>query len=100
MEQKEIKEINQHIKAGINQLSDTCVCADADNWAVNLDYDAKDVINVTTLFMHVCSNVGIKAGHISTGKVSAVYGHRLRELVKDMTGIDLPKAIREEYGKK
>lgn len=82
-----IKEINLHIKDGLTQWSNICLTADADNWSYNLDYDANDVLSVTELFMHVCSNIGIKKGLLDE-KGSEESGAQMRALVKRMTGFD------------
>ena len=82
-----IKEINQYIKKGLEQWRNVCLMADADQWAYMLDYDAYDVLSVTMLFMHVCSNIGIKK-QIIREKESVECGNKIRELVKFMTGYD------------
>lgn len=82
-----IKEINQHIKKGLGQWRDVCLMADADQWAYMLDYDEYDVLSVTFLFMHVCSNIGIKK-QIIREKEAVECGEKIRELVKSMTGYD------------
>ena len=82
-----IAEINQHIKDALAQWSYVCLSADADNWSFHLQYDGMDVLNVTQLFMHVCSNIGIKNGRIGE-KAAQVYGERIRDLVQSMTGFD------------
>ena len=61
--------------------------ADADNWDIFLNYDKKDVMNVTLLFSYVCLNIGFKEGKIGE-RESVEFGERLRQLVIDMTGID------------
>ena len=35
---QKIAEINQHIRDGVNQWADVMLMADADQWAVNLNY--------------------------------------------------------------
>ena len=84
---KQIAEINQHIRDGVNQLADVMLMADADQWAVCLNYYPRDIVNATMIFQHICSNVGIKAGRIDEAKAEE-YGKRLRQLVMDMTGYD------------
>ena len=88
---EQVAEINRHIRDGINQWADVCLTADADQWAYLLMYFPRDVMNVTLLFQHVCSSVGIHAGRIDEKKAEE-YGNRLRQLVIDMTGFD-PHAI-------
>lgn len=83
----QIAEVNKHIRDGINQWADVCLTADADRWAYMLRYFPMDVMNVTLLFQHVCSSVGIHAGRIDAQK-AVEYGNRLRQLVIDMTGFD------------
>lgn len=88
MDRKEsIKEINQAIRDGINQWADAMLMADADQWAVHLDYFPRDLMNAVLIFQHVASNIGIKAGRIDEQK-AVEYGQRLRQLVIDMTGHD------------
>ena len=84
---KQIGEINQHIRDGVNQWADTMLMADADQWAVHLNYFPRDIVNACMIFQHICSNVGIKAGRIDEEKAME-YGKRLRQLVSDMTGYD------------
>ena len=84
---KQIAEINQHIRDGVNQWADVMLMADADQWAVCLNYYPRDIVNATMIFQHICSNVGIKAGRIDEAKAEE-YGKRLRQLVMDMTGYD------------
>lgn len=87
LKMEQIAEINRHICDGINEWSDIMLLADADEWAVHLNYFPRDVANACLIFQHVCSNVGIKAGRID--EVKAVeFGRRLRQLVMDMTGFD------------
>jgi hypothetical protein len=87
MDKEQISEINAHIKAALKQWSDICLMSEADQWAFLLDYDSMDAMNVSYLFQHVCSNIGIKAGVINLNNVEDL-GKRLRQLVIDMTGID------------
>ena len=85
--ESEIKEINRHIRDGINQWADVVLTADADEWAHKLDYFPLDIVNACLIFQHVCSNVGIKAGLIDEQKAEE-FGQRFRQLVIDMTGYD------------
>ena len=82
-----IPEINQHIRDGINQWADVMLTAEADQWAYQLRYFPRDLMNAVYIFQHVASNIGIKSGHIDEDR-AATYGQRLRELVRDMTGYD------------
>ena len=87
MDKFHISEINSHIKEGIRQWANVCLTADADNWSVYLAYGKEDVMNVVLLFQHILSNIGIKKGMIDE-RSAVELGHRLHDLVKDMTGID------------
>lgn len=89
---KQIAEINQHIRDGVNQWADVMLMADADQWAVGLNYFPRDIVNATMIFQHICSNVGIKAGRIDEAKAEE-YGKRLRQLVIDMTGYDPAEVV-------
>lgn len=82
-----IREINQAIRDGLNQWADIAIESEAKQWAVFLDYFPRDLINVTYLFQHVASNIGIKAGKIDE-KTAKLFGDRLRRLIVDMTGHD------------
>ena len=84
---KQIAEINQHIRDGINQWADTMLMADADQWSFRLNYFPRDIVNACMIFQHVCSNIGIKSGRID-GQKAMEYGARLRQLCIDMTGYD------------
>lgn len=86
-EQVQIAEINLHIRNGIAQWSDIMLLADADEWAVKLNYYPRDLMNAVLIYQHVASNIGIKAGCIDEQK-AVEFGNRLRQLVIDMTGYD------------
>ena len=86
-ENNQIAEINQHIRDGIKTYADICLLADADQWAVKLDYYPSDIMNAVLIFQHVCSNVGIKKGLIDEERAEFL-GSKLRKLVIDMTGFD------------
>lgn len=87
MKECEIKEINQHIRDGINQWAEIMIMADADEWAVNLDYFPRDLMNAVLIFQHIASNIGIKSGIINEEK-AVEFGNRFRRLIIDMTGYD------------
>ena len=89
---KQIAEINQHIRDGVNQWADTMLMADADKWAYMLNYFPRDIVNATMIFQHICSNVGIKSGLIDEEKAEE-FGKRLRQLVIDMTGYDPAEVV-------
>ena len=83
----QIAEVNKHIREGINQWADIMLTADADQWAYDLTYFPRDLMNAVLIYQHVASNIGIKAGRIDE-KRAVEYGQRLRQLVIDMTGYD------------
>ena len=82
-----LAEINKGIRSGLNQWADIALEAEAKQWAHCLTYFPRDLMNVTYLFQHVASNIGIKAGHINEDNVEGL-GERLRQLIVDMTGYD------------
>jgi TPP-dependent 2-oxoacid decarboxylase len=86
-QQNQIAEINKQIREGIKNYADICLLADADEWAVNLNYFPSDVMNATLIFQHICSNIGIKKGLIDEERAEFL-GSKLRKLVLDMTGFD------------
>ena len=83
----QIAEVNKHIREGINQWADIMLTADADQWAYDLTYFPRDLMNAVLIYQHVASNIGIKAGLINEKK-AVEFGQRLRQLVIDMTGYD------------
>lgn len=88
METKEqIAEINSSIREGINQWADIMLTSEADEWAYQLNYFPRDLMNALLIFQHVASNIGIKAGKIDERK-ALEFGKRLRQLVVEMTGYD------------
>ena len=86
--ERDIAEINQHIRDGINQWADIMLTADADQWAFKLNYFPRDIVNACLIFQHICMNVGIKNGHIKDENVAEELGKRFGQLVIDMTGYD------------
>ena len=88
-----IKEINFAIRDSLNKWSDIMLESEVDQWAYNLNYFPRDLMNAVYIFQHVASNIGIKAGLIDEEKAEE-YGKRLRQLVVDMTGQD-PALIAE-----
>ncbi len=82
-----IAEVNKYIREGINFWADTMLTADADQWAYDLRYSQRDLMNATLIYQHVASNIGIHAGRINEKK-AVEFGLRLRQLVIDMTGYD------------
>lgn len=86
-EQNALKEINTAIRDGINQWTDVMLESEVKQWAYRLDYFPRDLMNAIYIFQHVASNIGIKAGRISEQNTEE-FGHRLRQLVIDMTGYD------------
>ena len=86
-EQQALKEINTAIRDGLNQWADVMLESEAKQWAYNLNYFPRDLMNAIYIFQHVASNIGIKAGLINEQK-AVEYGERLRQLVIDMTGYD------------
>lgn len=89
---KQIYEINESLRGLIQSTSDFMINADADAWSYLLKYYPEDVVRVTLIFQHVCSNVGIKSKVIDD-KNAHELGERLRNLVKDMTGLDTIEII-------
>ena len=60
----QIAELNKHIRNGINLWADIMLTADADQWAYDLTYFPRDLMNAVLIYQHVASNIGIKAGRI------------------------------------
>lgn len=85
--QEAIKGLNQAIRDGLNQWADIALEAEYRQWAEDLNYFPRDLMNVCYLFMHVSSNIGIKSGRVNLENTEE-FGERIRQLVIDMTGID------------
>lgn len=83
----QIAEVNKHIREGINHWADIMLTADAGQWAYELRYFPRDLMNAVLIYQHVASNIGIKAGRIDEEKATE-FGQRLRQLVIDMTDYD------------
>lgn len=94
-EKLSVQEINSRMREGINIWADIMLMAEADRWAIELDYFPRDIMNAVYIFQHVLSNVGIKAGRINEDK-AVEFGLRLRELVKDMTGYDPREIVKSQ----
>jgi hypothetical protein len=92
-QEEAIKEINFAIRDSLNKWADIMLESEVDQWAYNLNYFPRDLMNAVYIFQHVASNIGIKAGLIDEEKAEE-YGKRLRQLVVDMTGQD-PALIAE-----
>ena len=86
-QEKKLTKVSQYIREGINQWADIMLQAEADQWAYNLDYFPRDIINAVIIYQHICSNIGIKAGRIDEQK-AVDFGQRLRQLTIDMTAYD------------
>lgn len=89
-----LREINQHMRDGLNQWADIALQAEVKQWAYHMDYYPRDLMNVAYLFQHVASNIGIKSGNIDEKK-AVEFGTRLRQLIIDMTGHDPHGILRD-----
>lgn len=84
---KYAKEVNEHIRAALDNWADIVLDMDARKMSFYMDYFPADIMNATFIFNHVVTNVGIKKGIIN-GNTAAEYGRRLRQLILEATGID------------
>ena len=80
-----VQQVNEGLRGQMNTLADIMLMSEADQWAYLLNYYPRDIMNAVYIFQHVVSNVGIKSGRIDE-KTAVEYGHRLSQLVFDMTG--------------
>jgi hypothetical protein len=80
-----ITQVNEGLRGLMNTLADMMLMSEADQWAYLLSYFPRDIMNAVYIFQHVVSNVGIKQGRIDE-KTAVEYGHRLSQLVSEMTG--------------
>ena len=100
MEEKEIKEINQHISDALQQWADILLLSDADNWAYHLEYSDEDVFNAVYIVNHVLMNRGIKGGYICNGEDALTKGEKFKKAIMEYAGIDtieLSKKLMEKW---
>ena len=100
MEAKEIKEINQHISDALEQWSNICLVADADEWSYYLNYSNTDALNSIFIVSHVLQNIAIKSGHIKDEKDALVKGNEFRKALKDYCGIDTKILVKKSLKEK
>lgn len=93
-----ILKVNEDLREMMNTLADMMLMSEADQWAYLLNYYPRDIMNAVYIFQHVVSNVGIKSGRIDE-KTAVEYGHRLSQLVFDMTGYTPADWIEKENSK-
>lgn len=92
-----INKINQFISESLNDLADILLLSDADNWAYNLNYTEKDLLNAIVIFNHVSQNIGIKNGAITEQNAESL-GNDLRKLVVERTGLDPWNLVKKDKG--
>ena len=94
-QKQNIQQVNEGLRELMNTLADMMLMSEADQWAYLLNYFPRDIMNAVYIFQHVVSNVGIKSGRIDE-KTAVEYGHRLSQLVNDMTGYKPAEWIEKE----
>lgn len=68
IDKEAISEINQHISDALEEWSTIMLQADADQWAVWLDYSDRDLMNALYIFNHVAQNIAIKSDYYDSDK--------------------------------
>ena len=96
-QEEAIKEINFAIRDSLDKWADIILESEVGQWAFNLNYFPRDLLNAVCIFQHIASNIGIKAGLIDKEKAEE-YGKRLRQLIIDMTGHDPALIALDGYG--
>ncbi len=96
-QEEAIKEINFAIRDSLEKWADIVLESEVGQWAFNLNYFPRDLLNAVCIFQHIASNIGIKAGLIDKEKAEE-YGKRLRQLIIDMTGHDPALIALDGYG--
>lgn len=84
----EIKEINKALSNVLEQWSDVVLTADAEQWAFELEYTDRDLLNALWIFNHVAQNKAIKAGHFKDSNDEIEKMRKFRESLKDAFGFD------------
>lgn len=96
MESKEkIKEINQYIKDSLAEWSDILLEADYNGWAVDLEFDEDDLLNILQMFTSIWSNSAIKRGVFTEGNILQKMGLFKKHIseVFDINTVDLTKRV-------
>ena len=96
-QEEAIMEINFAIRDSLEKWADIVLESEVGQWAFNLNYFPRDLLNAVCIFQHIASNIGIKAGLIDKEKAEE-YGKRLRQLIIDMTGHDPALIALDGYG--
>ena len=81
------REVNEHIRAALDNWADIILDMDAHHMSYYMDYFPADIANVAIMFTHVVTNVGIKNGRINDDN-AVEYGKRIRQIILDYTGFD------------
>lgn len=90
-----IKEINQHIKDSLEEWSDILLEADYNGWAVDLEFDEDDLLNILQMFTSIWSNSAIKRGIFTEGNIlqkMELFKKHISE-VFDINTVDLAKRV-------
>jgi hypothetical protein len=91
-----IKEIYEGLSNSLDKCSDIMVLADADGWAVSMDYTNEDLAHALEIFNHVMSNKAIKSGFLTKENVYAKMD-KYRLAIKEAFGIDTIELTEEVY---
>jgi len=91
-----IKEIYEGLSDSLDKCSGIMVLADADGWAVNMDYTNEDLEHALEIFNHVVSNKAIKDGYLNEKNVYAKMV-KYRLAIKESFGIDTVELAKEVY---
>ena len=90
-----IKEINQHIRESLDEWSDILLEADYNGWAVNLEFDEEDLLNILQMFTSIWSNSAIKRGVFTESNILQKMGLFKKHIseVFDINTVDLTKRV-------
>ena len=90
-----IEEINQYIKESLAEWSDILLEADYNGWAVDLEFDEDDLLNILQMFTSIWSNNAIKRGVFTEDNILQKMGLFKKHIseVFDINTVDLTKRV-------
>lgn len=93
--EEQIKEINQHIKDSLAEWSDILLEADYNGWAVDLEFDEDDLLNILQMFTSIWSNSAIKRGVFTEDNILQKMGLFKKHIseVFDINTVDLTQRV-------
>lgn len=77
-----IESMQTEIAESLSMWQDILLHADADEWAYELNYTEKDLLNALYIFSHIATNKAIKSGFINETNAATVGAQFKHECLK------------------